>query len=312
MRICVTGGLGFIGSRVAALLLRSGNSISIIDTSRRAVRGVPDGLALHAVDIRDSAAVDRVLQGVDAVIHLAALQSVLRCEREPALVHDINVAGTRVIARSARRSGVGRLVFASSAAVYGDRPIAGRAGGRATALGVYGRSKLAAEEAIADECAGSDVETRALRLYNVYGPGQARQPPHAAVPAALSAARSGEPFTVRGSGEQVRDYIHVDDVADVIAAELHGGSRREPPLDVGTGTGTSIARLLSDVEHVTGRTLRRWCVPAGTGEIRWSVADVGPLRTRHPRFSPRSLRTGLAQTVEAEARLGAVSVGSSR
>jgi UDP-glucose 4-epimerase len=304
MNVCVTGGLGFIGSALCAELRRMGHPARIIDSA--VAHEQIDGVAVTRGDIRDLDTLERGFAGIDVVIHLAAKHSVLLCEREPGLAREVNVTGTRNVADAAARQGVRRIVFASSAAVYsassGSQVTPHRIEKR-RAAGVYARSKLAGERVLREQSATSGIEVSILRPFNAYGPGQSMQPePLPAVAAAVRALRSGVPFSVRGAGDQVRDFIHVADVAHLLAAEAESDVPVADALDVGTGVGTSVLDLLDQLGRIAGHDIPRVHVAAHESDAPFSVASIRHAEARHPDFRPRTLSAGLADTLSRESR----------
>jgi UDP-glucose 4-epimerase len=187
-------------------------------------------------------------------------------------------------------------VLASSAAVYGDTRHAVAESAPLRPLGVYGRSKALAEGVVAG--APSGLVSSTLRLFNVYGPGQADDPPAAVIPAAIRAARTGEEFPLRGDGGQQRDFVHVDDVVGAVIASL--GARSSATLNVGTGRGETVSAVLDVVEACTGRSIRRVRSPLLPGEIESSVAIVDALRLSYPGLRFRPLRAGLRGMLSRE------------
>jgi UDP-glucose 4-epimerase len=296
VRVCVTGGFGFIGARLCAALLQNGDEVVVVDNRARRAPLVPHVRQVIA-DVRDTSALDDAFRAADAVVHLAAVSSVLVAERDPAAAMSVNVQGTRAVVRAARRAGVGHLVLASSAAVYGrtDAPIGEEA--LVAPISVYGRSKALAERAMPAGDDPSGPVSTTLRLFNVYGPGQPDAAPAPVVAAALRSARTGEPFELRGDGEQNRDFVHVDDVVGAILAST--SSRVSSTLNVGTGEGVTVSALLRAVESSTGVTIPVVVARRSDAEIVSSVAIVDAIRRAHPALVFRTLDEGLAAMLDA-------------
>lgn len=238
----VTGGCGFIGSHVVQALQNLA-SVRIIDSAYTKAHG--RGIS---ADIRDEDALEAALRGADVVIHLAAISDIARAQADPAKCMDVNATGTRVLARYAERAGVRRLVFASSAAVYG-RTTSGRPSAETDEPNpscVYGWSKLSGEKALAqfNRRGGSAIS---LRFFNVYGPGQKR----GVVPAMLAAATAGTPLVVHGGGDVRRDFVAVRDVVRSILYFALDAHQIPGTVNVGTGIATSLESLADSILMLT-------------------------------------------------------------
>lgn len=298
MRALVTGGAGFIGSHLVRRLVADGESVVVLDdlsTGRRENVGDVD---LVCASIEDRGALRAALQGVDAVFHLAAMVSVPLSLQRPATCLRTNVVGTAAVLGEAAAAGVEVVVFASSAAVYGERDELAPGERPAThPTSPYGVSKIAGEQlaAISDS---PSMRTVSLRLFNVYGPRQETQGPFASlVPALASRARRGEALTLFGDGTQTRDFLHVSDAVDAAVYCARAPTVRGI-YDVGTGVEVSIAQLARQVASLVGSTAGLEHRPPRAGDVRRSVADVVPLRGAGW-VASMGLTEGLASTVLA-------------
>ena len=271
MRVLVTGGAGYIGSVIVARLLARGHGVTALDDlSRGHVAAVAPGAGLVVGDVRDETLVRDLLraEACEAVVHMAALAEVAESVERPALYHDVNVAGTAALLAAMRAAGVARLVFSSTAAVYGAPdavPLAETAALRPE--NPYGATKLAAEGLLAAAAERGELSFLALRYFNACGAdgphGEDHDPESHLVPLALRAARDGGELRVFGDdyptpdGTCVRDYVHVVDLAEAHIAAVE----RLPPdggaCNLGTGSGASVLEVLATVEAVTGCALRR-------------------------------------------------------
>jgi UDP-glucose 4-epimerase len=276
-RFLVTGGAGFIGSHSVACLQEAGHEVTVLDdlsTGRRA--NLRDDSILTVGDIRDARLLDSMLSGVAGILHLAALVSVPRSIEAPRESLSRNVDGTLAILEAARRKGVGRVVIASSAAVYGaatppiaeDLPIA--------PLSPYGLEKATCEAyaRLYGELHG--LETVCLRYFNVYGPRQDPASPYSGVLSILAdRARTGRPFTIHGDGRQTRDFVHASDVAMANRLALETPGIAGLVANIGTGRQTSVAALA----HLVGKLLPSAPAPehgpARSGDIpdSWAVTS---------------------------------------
>lgn len=253
--ILVTGAAGFIGSHTTDQLLRAGHRVTAVDDFRSGRRAnLASALAaplftLHELDVATPGALAQLVARLrpDAIVHLAALVSVPESLRDPELNFRLNVQATHEVAEAARRGGVPRIVFASSAAVYGDNPdLPLRESAVTRPVSPYGAAKLASESLLLGHAAAFGFTVRCQRYFNVFGP---RQDPASPYSGAISIFerryRAGQPVTVFGDGRQTRDFISVHDVAraNVIAAtrpDLASGT-----ANICTGRATSLLDVLA-------------------------------------------------------------------
>jgi len=267
MNLLVVGGAGYIGSVVSAQLLAAGHDVTVVDNLSRGHRfAVPADARLVEADLLDPAAVAAaVTSDVDAVLHFAALSLVAESVAEPTRYFRNNVAGTVNLLDAMRAAGVGRLVFSSTAAAYGEPdtvPITEDAPTRPT--NPYGMSKLACDHAIAAACAAYVMGGVSLRYFNVAGArgphGERHYPETHLIPLVLQAAAGARPsVSVFGTdyptpdGTAVRDYIHVEDLgrAHLLALE----ATAEPGhrvYNLGNGEGFSVREVIDAARAVTG------------------------------------------------------------
>lgn len=299
--VLITGGAGFIGAHTAKALAERGMLPVVYDNLstgfREAVRWGP---FVHG-DIRDRAALGQALEtyGAKAVIHFAGLIEVGRSVARPDLFWEVNVAGTTTLLSVMRERGVQRLVFSSSAAVYGQGgrgPLETIAEGAAKAPGSpYGDTKLAAEWMIEAQCRAYGLSAVALRYFNAAGAdpsgviGEAHEPETHLIPLAIAAALGhGKPLTVFGAdyptpdGACLRDYIHVNDLAaaHVAALDLELAAGAFEALNVGTGRGHSVLEVVEAVGRIGGRPVPYRLGPRREGDPPSLVADASKARSR--------------------------------
>jgi UDP-glucose 4-epimerase len=304
-KILVTGAAGFIGSHTADLLLALGHDVLGIDNFRS---GREENLANASRNprfrfLREDLTADGLLIRIvaaekpDAILHLAALVSIPESIADPILNRRLNLDATRVVTAAAVASGsVRRVVFASSAAVYGtnaDLPLHETAQTRP--LSPYGEAKLESEKILADLSRSQpDISTVALRYFNVYGPRQDPRSPYSGVISLLAAAfREGRPFTLHGDGSQTRDFISVADVARANALALTHPVNGCLVLNVCTGQATALTEMIRVMGTITGRSLDPACQPAREGDIRHSLGTPEAAQ-RHLGFrSANSIEIGL-------------------
>lgn len=282
MKICVTGGAGFIGSNLVDRLVADGHEVSVLDNLSTGSRANLEGVA-HAVrfvegDLRDRAAVAEALEGVEVVYHLGALAAVARSVENPTEVTEVNVGGTLNVLVAAREAGVRRVVFASSSSVYGDTPSLPKTETMpVTPLSPYAASKAAGEAYLSAWHATYGLETVALRYFNVYGPRQSPRSLYAAVvPRFLAAVARGEAPVIYGDGQQTRDFTWVGDLVEAcLRAARAPGAVGVGPINIGGGERLSIATLAELVAQAFRWKGRPCHEPARVGDVRHSLADIG-------------------------------------
>ena len=294
--VLVTGGAGYIGSHACEALARAGYEPVVYDNlsfgHREMVRFGP----LEEGDIRDRARLVEVMQSrrPTAVMHFAALISVGESVQDPALYYDNNVGGALTLLDAMRECRIGRLVFSSTAAVYGlpeEQPITEAA--RHAPINPYGRTKLMIEQALSDFSAAYGLRSVALRYFNACGAhpsgeiGEMHEPETHLIPRALMAALGQiEALDVMGTdyptpdGTAVRDYIHVCDLAEAHVAALKrleaGGETRA--LNLGTGRGYSVKEIIEAAERAAGRPVPVRYAPRRPGDPPVLIADPGQAR----------------------------------
>lgn len=277
MRILITGGAGFLGSALANYLVDQGHHVRVIDDLSA---GDPSALDDHVLftrgDVRDIPKLWTVLRDIDVVYHLAARVSVPESVLYPVEYNAVNTGGTVSLMTAMRDAGVGRVVMASSATIYGEQPTQPT---HETAEphppNPYAVSKLAAEHYVRAIGGLYEIETVILRIFNAYGPGQATPPAHAPViPKFVKRALSGESIVIWGDGKQTRDYIHVDDVTTALAAAGEAAVADGTIINVGCGREISVNELAQKIEAATGADIRPLYNETKPGGVQRSVADI--------------------------------------
>ncbi len=268
MKLLVTGGAGYIGSIVSRQLLREGHTVTVLDNLERGHRAaVAPEAALEVADLTDAGAVERVVaQGFDGVLHFAALALVGESVEHPERYWRTNVGGTLNLLEAMARHDVGRLVFSSTCAVYGqpdEVPI--RETEATNPQNAYGASKLAVDHMIGDFCLAAGLGAISLRYFNVAGAvpgcGEDHEPETHLIPNVLAAALGVNPHVnIFGTdyptrdGTAVRDYIHIEDLSAAHLLALDGARAGEHRIfNLGNGNGFSVREVIAAVESVTGQ-----------------------------------------------------------
>jgi UDP-glucose-4-epimerase GalE len=302
-RILVTGGAGYIGSHTALQLLDAGYDVVVVDNLSRGHREAVDPARLRVVDLQDTDGLVRVMNETpcEAVIHFAAYIAVGESMKVPELYFQNNVVGSLSLLTAMVRAGVNRMVFSSTAAVYGmpervpiveDEPYA--------PVNAYGETKVMVERLLHwfDQIHG--IRSICLRYFNAAGAdaagrtGESHEPETHLIPLLFRAVRTGVPVTLYGDdyatpdGTCIRDYVHVTDLASahILAVEALSAGGASGKFNAGTGHGFSVKEVLRAVEDVTGRTVPHAIGPRRDGDPPLLVADSALLQ-RQLGWTPR-------------------------
>src|SRR5262245_25832394 len=251
MKILVTGGAGFIGTHLCRRLLADGHAVSVVDNEFNGKReSLPPGVWFTLGDVAKPAEVEPAFaRGLDAVCHIAGQVSIIRSFTNPVLDLRTNVEGTLNVSQLCLKYKVPRLIYASSMTIYGN-------GGavptpeteRCWPDSYYGITKLAGERFVHATAErpdlGFDFKVTSLRMYSVYGPGQALDNPYQGVLGIfLGNVMRGEPITIFGDGEQTRDFVYIDDIVDGWTRALSTPATAGQVINLGSGRSLSINQL---------------------------------------------------------------------
>ena len=281
----ITGGAGFIGSNLAKHLLKSGAAkVRVLDNLFSGYLHNLDEIKDHPNfefiegDIRSKESCQKACEGVDYVFHQAALASVPYSIENPQEATDVNLNGFINILQAAKEAGVKRVVYASSAAVYGDdqTPVKTEAD-TGKPLSPYAITKLANELYAQSYADHEGLESVGLRYFNIFGPHQDPKGAYAAViPIFLTKAAKGEAPTIYGDGMQTRDFVHIDDVvqANLAAAFSSNLASKHEVFNVAFGNTQTINQLWSTIQEVSGQELPAQTAKPREGEIRESHASI--------------------------------------
>lgn len=281
MRTLVTGGAGFIGSNLVQLLLSEGHEVTVLDNFASGYRSNLTGLPIRELvvgDIRDASLVDRAMAGAEVVFHLAASVGNSRSIDHPFVDATMNVLGTLTVLEGMRRHGLRKIVFSSSAGIFGElKTLPIREDHPVEPDSPYGASKLCAEKLCLAYSRLHGIEAICLRYFNVYGVRQRFDAYGNVIPIFAQRLIHGEPLTVFGDGEQTRDFINVLDVA---RANLAAGVNRgvSGAFNLGSGTAITINRLVELMQAVSGLQTKMIQGPPRKGDVRDSLADTAAIQ----------------------------------
>lgn len=304
MNTCViTGGAGFIGSHLVRELLRRGNAVKIFDNfstgKEENLTECQRDIEIIRGDIRDLPALEKAMEGARIVFHLAAISSVPLSVDQPIPTFDVNLGGTCNVLDAARRNGVKRVVFISSASVYGaSARIPFRESMKLEGSSPYATSKLVGEQLANLYLRLYGLEVVSLRLFSVYG---ARQNPQSqysnVIPAFATRVLRGETPVVYGDGKQTRDFVYVKDIARGLAEASKRKGVVGEVINIGTGRQTSVIELLAHIQKSLKTSVPHIFQPRKPGDDPRTCADPTKAMTLlgFRRFT--TLEQGLKETL---------------
>jgi UDP-glucose 4-epimerase len=275
-KVLVTGGAGFIGSNLVKYLAENGNSVTVLDNFMSGYRSNLEpysSIKIIEGDVRDKTAVEKAMQGVEVVFHLAASVGNKRSIERPLIDAEINVLGTLQVLEAARKEGVRKIVTSSSAAIFGElKTIPIKEDHPLEPDTPYGCTKLCEEKLCLTYAKLYSIEAVCLRYFNVYGPNQRIDAYGNAIPIFVFNMLRNEPITIFGDGEQTRDFVHVDDVvqANIRAADSIGVSGA---FNIASGKSISIKNLIKIITR-GNNTTKIGYGPIRPGDVRDSLADL--------------------------------------
>lgn len=302
MRVLVTGGAGFIGSHLTRRLLQANDEVVVLDNLRTGLReNIPDGASFIEMDVRDESLGDRVSQGnFDAIVHLAAQTMVDASIHDPAYDAQVNIQGTVNLLEAARRGKVKRVIFASTAAGYGDVPegkLPIQETQRLDPLSFYGLSKVTVERYLALYQKNFGLDYVVLRFANVYGERQGDGGEGGVISIFTKRLAAGQDITVYGDGSQTRDFVYAGDIANGIYAALTTANTNTA-YNLSTQTETSLLELIRVLGTVAGRAVTPGYAAAREGDICRSMLSnqkAGAGLGWHPQMP---LQEGLRRTYQ--------------
>lgn len=305
MRFLVTGGAGFLGTALSNQLVRDGHHVIVLDDLSNGKQAhLEPTVAFHQGDVDSIPLLWSLLQDIDCVYHLAARVSVAQSIQHPRDYNRVNVGGTVSLMEAMRDTGVRRVVFTSSGAIYGNQPEQPVHEEDAPQPdSPYAVSKWSAEQYIHTIGRLWEIETVALRIFNAYGPRQSLPVSHApVVPRFLQQALTGGSIVLFGDGSQSRDFVYVDDVVSALISAATAKAVNRQVVNIGSGVETSVAELVDKIEKVNGRSAKRIYNQEKTGGVPRLVADISRAQSLLG-FRPQTdLTTGLQCILEQDNR----------
>ena len=279
--VLVTGGAGFIGSHLVDRLVNSDYTVKVIDNlSTGKLANIQDHIKNGKIEfikgnIKDAEQVKKCVHGVDAVLHLAAITSVPFSVKNPNLTYETNVAGTLNLLVSLAKERVGKFVFISSCAVYGDpQYLPVDENNPTNPISPYAESKLLGEHYCLGFHENRLLKTVALRFFNVYGPRQGLNDYSGVITRFVDRLKQGLPLIVYGDGSQTRDFVHVSDIVEAVQSCLENEAAEGQIFNIGSGKATSIDELAKTLLTLAGSNLEIIHEAQREGNIKHSYANA--------------------------------------
>ena len=299
----VTGGAGFIGSHLTEELVRRGDRVRVADsliTGHRKNLAHVFGIELLEGDLADLSFAARAVQGIDYVLHQAAIPSVPRSVKDPIESNRANIDSTLNVLVAARDAGVKRVVYAGSSSAYGNAPTLPKHEEMPThPLSPYALQKLVGEQYMQMFTALYGLETVTIRYFNVFGP---RQDPSSAYSGVISqfakTLLEGKAPTIFGDGEQTRDFTYIANVVDGVLRAVTAPAASGQVINVATGSRISLNELFATMRDLIGVKVSVTYGPSRAGDVKDSLADITRARTLLGYEPKVSFQEGLRQTIE--------------
>ncbi len=303
--ILVTGGAGFIGAHIVQRLVKEGHRVRVVDNlstgNLRRLTDVISTIEFTEADLADPLVCDRVVDGIEYVVHQAAIPSVQRSIRDPITSNCANITATLNLLESCRNQGVRRLVYAASSSAYGDTAVLPkREDMPPNPLSPYALQKFVGERYCGLYHDLYGLETVSLRYFNVFGPGQDPNSEYSAViPKFIKGLLAFQPLIVFGDGEQSRDFTYVENVVQANIAALHAEGAVGRVFNIAYGERISLNTLIGTLERIIGVKAKVKFEPTRNGDVRHSLADIHLARSILGYEPNVGVEQGLKKTVEA-------------
>ena len=303
MKALVTGGAGFIGSHIVDRLLQDGHEVIVLDdlsTGHRENLVENEKLEIVEGDITDFSTVNECMQDVDWVFHKAAVASVPKTVNDPIGSSAVNYQGTLHVLEAARQNKAKRVVFASSAALYGDEPTLPKLESMLpVTLSPYAVDKLASEYACGMYTKLYGLETVSLRYFNVYGPRQDPSSPYSGVISIFAdKLNQGTAPTIFGDGEQTRDFVYVSDVVEANMRAANNETAAGQVINIATGHKVTLNELLNTFCEIKQMEFNAQYQDPRQGDIKESYANVSKAAAVLDWSSTVELNQGLRELIE--------------
>ncbi len=303
MKYLITGGAGFIGSNIAFEILKRGDKVRILDsfaTGRKVnIEPILDQVELIDGDIRDYWTVAGAVEGVDYILHQAALPSVTRSVNNPLTSNAVNIDGTLNLLEAARQAEVKRVVYACSSSVYGESEVLPKVETmKSEPLSPYAVTKLAAEEYCKVYYRLYGLETVALRYFNIFGPRQDPDSQYSAViPLFIKAVLRGKQPVIFGDGEQSRDFTYIGNAVSANLKACTAPNAAGRHYNIACGQRYTLNQTLEFICEIIGKEAKARHVNPRPGDIMHSLADIEAAKTDLGYTIEYDFKTGLKETI---------------
>ncbi|MGB2598961.1 MAG: SDR family oxidoreductase [Candidatus Omnitrophota bacterium] len=300
----VTGGAGFIGSNIVEALLERGDEVRVLDNlstgSEENLVPFMDKIDFQKGDIRSEEDTKKALEGIDFVIHQAALRNVAKSVEDPVANNDVNINGTLNLLILSKDAGIKRLVYASSSSAYGDCETFPQEESFApNPISPYGVSKLAAEYYCRMYSATFELETVSLRYFNVFGPRQNPESKYSAViPAFIDRLAKDQPCIIDGDGKQSRDFTYISNVVDANLAACEAPGVSGMVFNVASGNDYSVVDAAESLKKVMGKDIESIHGTRRAGDPDRTFADISSMRDKLGVDVRVDFQEGLEKTVK--------------
>lgn len=299
MKVVVTGGAGFIGSHTTKLLLDAGHEVTVIDNLSSGHKDAVDPRAtFHNIDLSSQNAIEKILPGHDAVVHMAALIEVSESVKNPAVFAQNNIVNSVKLLEAMRKSNVKRIIFSSSACVYGvpkKLPLT-----ESSPLGKqsnpYGITKFTMEQFCTLYHDLYNFDCIILRYFNPYGPGELHEPESHAIPNFIRAVLKKEPIPLYWKGEQVRDFIYIEDLAAAHTAVLNLSGLHI--FNIGTETGIKVKDIIDKIFQIVGYEVPINDLGERKGDVHALYASAQKIKKELGWEAKVDLDSGLKRTID--------------
>jgi len=304
LKVLVTGGAGFIGSHMVDRLVKDGYDVSVLDNLSTGkldnIRGLVSAGKVDLIegDIRDVSLVRKSIEGVGVVIHFAAVTSVPFSVANPNLTFDVNLQGTQNLVRASAQAKVGKFVYISSCAVFGDpESLPVREEDHTDPISPYAETKLSGERYCLDFQRQQLLQSVVLRFFNVYGPRQGLNDYSGVITRFIDLVGKNKPLTIYGDGQQSRDFVNVQDIVGGVFAAMQSDSANGQIFNIGSGKATTINELAKEISDLAGVELKVNYEKARVGEIKHSYADISKAKNILGYSPSISLHKGLEELI---------------